>query len=599
MYSCTTKFNEMADRCAGCTKKYKFFEKPSICPQCHRSFCQRCLPAPSKKNKSVAVVGTCVYCSQKQRELNLNEDAEILEHFQERFYKHAHTEPPIQTRVQLDLSKAHSVDKDHSGKPVVKLSEEDKALEERLQKLKASHKPSTPTYSENEMRNKLAKLRGESDSSSKPTGDQASSGEQTGPSAKTQVEQAQDLIEQASDEVRMDERLTDTNKDRDDDLYLRFQALKGNKSSGASKTSYTRSSSTFKDDAEIQEMLETMDHPVMDDNPEKLLEDLKAFQKKEKDSAMAQVMSGDVQKLVEQAKELAKEEQEKELQPNLESGGQNLLAEPGADLSHIKHPGLSDVEAGVEGEKDSGISKAEIDNIMSAAVQEIKLDKQHQQEESEFLDETSSRLARLRSSETDQKHSSNLKDDEVVRSKLNPRTSLDFTWNHYGSEEQQQLASGPSAARQLGLVLSGSFESEGKNEGEEFDSDVQALLKQMLAEAELDKKLDDSGLNSYVDEKQETTQEKPDQPSSASGAAAAKPLDVRDSPWTRSGGSGGGGAYGYDVDLPWCCICNEDATIRCYDCDDDLYCTRCFSEGHEQFGLFDHKYAPFEPKRNV
>ena len=48
-------------------------------------------------------------------------------------------------------------------------------------------------------------------------------------------------------------------------------------------------------------------------------------------------------------------------------------------------------------------------------------------------------------------------------------------------------------------------------------------------------------------------------------------------------------------DLPWCCICNADAHIRCYDCDNDLYCTQCFSEGHEQFGLFDHKYAPFEP----
>lgn len=110
------------------------------------------------------------------------------------------------------------------------------------------------------------------------------------------------------------------------------------------------------------------------------------------------------------------------------------------------------------------------------------------------------------------------------------------------------------------------------DDDEEEEAAIQRVLRQLTEEAALDEA---SGFNIPA--------EPTLQPLAKSCGAEPKAQATAPSPEAE------------EEQLPWCCICNEDATLRCAGCDGDLYCARCFREGHEAFELKEHQTSAYRP----
>ncbi|XP_044291563.1 abscission/NoCut checkpoint regulator [Varanus komodoensis] len=135
-------------------------------------------------------------------------------------------------------------------------------------------------------------------------------------------------------------------------------------------------------------------------------------------------------------------------------------------------------------------------------------------------------------------------------------------------------------------VTSDDYKLPNSDEEMEEEEAIQRVLKQLTEEAALDEA---SGFNISPDQPSQPAaapQKLPKKARQAQAPTAAKPLafsaTLPDSD---------------EEELPWCCICNEDATLRCHDCDDDLYCQRCFREGHDEFDWKEHQTSSYRPPR--
>lgn len=135
--------------------------------------------------------------------------------------------------------------------------------------------------------------------------------------------------------------------------------------------------------------------------------------------------------------------------------------------------------------------------------------------------------------------------------------------------------------------------------GREFDSDeddetaTQRYLKQILGEVALELKTDDIGEHTIGNSSKSSKPQKPgkSRPTNFNSASTPSKLSSIFSKDYEANSDDD------DAELPWCCICNGNAVLRCHGCDDDLYCRRCYKEGHSREDYEDHDISEYRPPR--
>ena len=566
-------------KCAGCFAKFKRFEKTQTCPECKRIFCLLCIPGKKVLQDQRVTEGrdVCVYCTKEQKERMKKEEVEAMENFHNRYYQNPHLLSRSTSTVTKKALPTAQPDSSADSEAIRK-------IEERLHRLKeptGAHGSETPT--EGDIKTRLENLRDVPSSdatTSVPTqqargctGAAAASGSATG--GKTEAEEAQNLFEKASDELKLDQKVAGGGAEQKEGVL----GVVG--PGGISGTI----------DGDIKMLLDDMEVELPDEDPEKLLEELKRNMKTlgTHRSLHVPTLTTIVPKEGTNMKSCAEGSVGSFCSNTGDSNNNN--GEGVKDTSNAHgHEGVKDTGSahGCEGVKDTGKAHGceGVKDTGSAHGGEAVKDCNSTQDGDGVKD-----------IQGEGRSDPSPESDCIVRKKphLGRGESLQFCWDHFGVD----LNDASTARKESGrpCYSAGDVDDDGI-----MDDEVQRLIVQVLEETELESKMDTTGHSHLVEEWDHRSAEGVGSPKATVAPGGATPVT------RQSAGGGGtkpsrGGAsaatysdFGKE-DLPWCCICNDDAVLRCFDCDGDLYCRRCFAEGHEQFGLYGHQVQDFNPKQ--
>ncbi|MGH0183349.1 UNVERIFIED_CONTAM: hypothetical protein FKN15_011850 [Acipenser sinensis] len=182
----------------------------------------------------------------------------------------------------------------------------------------------------------------------------------------------------------------------------------------------------------------------------------------------------------------------------------------------------------------------------------------------------------------------NVKQLEAEKSRLLEEAMAELKQDNICQEQVLQMAKRLAALKgeDPDKITAENYKQPESDEETEEES-VQRILKQLSEEAAIDEA---SGYNippeltrpsNTMKQAGKTKQ----MPSAAPPVVTQKPVTVPQEPDSD------------DEELPWCCICNSDATLRCHSCDGDLFCQRCFRVGHDECDRKEHRTVSYQPPR--
>ncbi|XP_070181315.1 abscission/NoCut checkpoint regulator-like isoform X3 [Littorina saxatilis] len=220
----------------------------------------------------------------------------------------------------------------------------------------------------------------------------------------------------------------------------------------------------------------------------------------------------------------------------------------------------------------------QIDELLDEIANEVEID-------SHGIDpvaDVENRLSSLRGDQTGAR-----KEDQNNLDKNNPMPQKKFVKN---IDVGTRSTKGAADLQSIGSNVDNTEQDDDDSEDEE--TAAKRIMQQFLEESKLDDQVGETLATGPEEAKASKAKSKASKSKAKADSTGKGPQKETNIP--KGATADADSDYEDPDELPYCIICTEDALIRCIDCDMDLYCNRCFKEGHKDLGLTDHRSVPYK-----